>query len=223
MELSKQTQTLIALISGVALGALLVFMFMQNYYESKIARQSTTPAAQTQQVADEQPAPTEASESAPAATTHIPEETPAAPAEPVTPAEPAADTAPAAISEAPSSPEAAAPAPQPADATTVAKTDSPAYTYTAQPGDSYSVLARKAVQTYGLAHKITLSHEQIIAAEAFLTTQAGSPELNEGQQVTIAIDSVKSAVDSAQKLSAGELALWDVYVQDVDFNTNANG
>lgn len=97
------------------------------------------------------------------------------------------------------------------------------YNYTAQPGDSYSVLARKAVQTYGTNEKVNLSSAQIIAAETNLTVNAGSIELNEGQTVAIDKAAVKAAVDAAKKLDAASLAAWEAYVPYVDFNTSAAG
>ena len=97
------------------------------------------------------------------------------------------------------------------------------YNYVAQPGDSYSVLARKAVQTYGIVNKVNLSQAQILAAETNLTVKAGSPLLNEGESVKFDVATVKSAVEAAQKLSAVEQAGWHLYVADVDFNTNRAG
>lgn len=97
------------------------------------------------------------------------------------------------------------------------------YVYVAQPGDSYSVLARKAVQTFGIVEKVTLSQAQILAAETQLTNQAGSPALTIGQEVTIDPSAVNSAIDMAENLSAEDQAAWESYVQFVDFNTDANG
>ena len=97
------------------------------------------------------------------------------------------------------------------------------YRYTAQPGDSYTVLARKAVQTYGIVNKVKLNLAQIVAAETNLTVNAGSPALDEGQSVSFDVTTVKSAVEAAQKLSPAEQAEWQAYVADVDFNTNRAG
>ena len=97
------------------------------------------------------------------------------------------------------------------------------YTYTAQPGDSYSAMARKAVQTYGINTKTKLSLAQILYTEAGLTVEAGSPYLEVGQKVTIAKKQVMDWVEKAKKLSASERAAWATYVPWVDFNTNAVG
>lgn len=97
------------------------------------------------------------------------------------------------------------------------------YSYVAQPGDSYSVLARKAVQTYGIVEDVSLSQAQIIAAETQLANNAGFPELNQGQSVKFEQSQVRSAVEAAQKLNAEQKAAWAAYVPHVEFNTNNNG
>jgi hypothetical protein len=97
------------------------------------------------------------------------------------------------------------------------------YSYTAQAGDSYSLMARKAVQTYGIKNKVKLSQAKIVAAETNLTLEAGSPYLDLGQKVELKESSVKSWVEKAQKLSAADEAAWNVYAQGANFNTNAVG
>lgn len=97
------------------------------------------------------------------------------------------------------------------------------YTYTAQAGDSYTVLARKAVQTYGLENKVNLSGAQIVFAETNLTKDAGSPTINLGQKVEFKKDTVKSVIEKAQKLTDAQKKAWDYYVQFVDFDTRDNG
>ncbi len=95
-------------------------------------------------------------------------------------------------------------------------------TYTAHSGDSYTVLARKAVQAYGKDADKNISRAQIVAAETFLTTEAGSPMLEVGQKVTLDKSDVASAVKKAQALTSAELAAWQVYVPYVNFDTNHN-
>lgn len=97
------------------------------------------------------------------------------------------------------------------------------YGYVAQPGDSYHVLARKAVQTYGIENNVNLSGAQIIYAETNLAQAASLPVLSEGQAVEIAQTDVKAAIESAQALSEEDEATWDYYVQFVDFDTSNNG
>lgn len=97
------------------------------------------------------------------------------------------------------------------------------YTYVAQPGDNYTVLARKAVQTYGIREDVNLTQAEIIAAETFLTSDAAFPELNLGQIVSFETASVKAAMDKAQSLTDHQKALWQTYVPYVDFDTRDNG
>lgn len=97
------------------------------------------------------------------------------------------------------------------------------YKYVAQSGDSYTQMARKAIQTYGIKNKVKLSYAKIIAAETWATQEAGSPYLDLGQAVEIKDSTVKANVEKAQKLTAAEEAAWDVYSATVDFNTNAVG
>ncbi len=86
------------------------------------------------------------------------------------------------------------------------------YTYTAVAGDAYSWLARKAVSSYMSSAKVDLSPAQRLAAEADLTTRAGSPLLEVGQKVTLPASEVKVAIDAARQLSAAQQAAWQVYV-----------
>ncbi len=97
------------------------------------------------------------------------------------------------------------------------------YDYTAKPNDSYTVLARKAIQTYGIVNKVNLSTSQIVFAETGLTQEANSPILNVGQKVSIPEATVKAWIEKAQKLSDSDKQAWNYYVQFVNFNTNSNG
>lgn len=97
------------------------------------------------------------------------------------------------------------------------------YSYVAQPSDSYTKIARKAVQTYGLKHKINLSQAEIVFAETNLTLAAGSPILNVGQKVEVKESTIHEWADKAQQLTDTQKAAWNRYVQFVDFNTNNVG
>lgn len=97
------------------------------------------------------------------------------------------------------------------------------YKYVAQNGDSYTKMARKAIQTYGIKNKVKLSPAKIIFAETNLTDVAGSPYLDLGQSVAIKESTVKSWVEKAKILNASQEAAWNYYVQFVNFNTNAVG
>lgn len=97
------------------------------------------------------------------------------------------------------------------------------YSYISQPGDSYTLMARKAVQTYGLKNKVNLSQAKILFAETNLTLKAGSPSLAVGQKVNISENDVKEWADKATKLTAAQEAAWNAYNVGVNFNTNAVG
>lgn len=97
------------------------------------------------------------------------------------------------------------------------------FSYVAQPGDSYSLMARKAVQTYGINSSVNLSGAQIIYTETNLTNEAGSPVLVLGGNVSISEDSVEKWVNSAQELTDSQQAAWQVYVAGANFNTNDVG
>jgi len=106
---------------------------------------------------------------------------------------------------------------------TEAETMTGNYEYVAQPGDSYSQMARKAVQTYGIETDAQIGAAGVLFAETNLTNLAGWPALNEGQTVTISKASVKEWFEKAAKLTAEEKANWAYYVPFVDFNTNHVG
>jgi len=97
------------------------------------------------------------------------------------------------------------------------------YVYTAQPGDSYTLFARKAIETYAQQQKINLSQNRIIYTETNLTVAAGSPYLNLGQQETLSAATVKSWVTQAQNLSDAQAALWNVYVPTANFDVSHVG
>lgn len=97
------------------------------------------------------------------------------------------------------------------------------YEYVAQPGDSYTKMARKAVQTFGIVKHVNLSGAQIIYAETNLTQAANSPVLELGQKVSIKVSDIQNWVNSAEKLNKQQLAAWNYYVQFVNFDTDAVG
>ncbi len=103
------------------------------------------------------------------------------------------------------------------------KTEAKSYSYTAQPGDSYTQMARKATQAYSKSAKSNLNNAQIIYVETNLTIAAKSPELEIGQKINISEATVKSWVEKAKKLSSDEKSAWEVYVPYVDFNTDSVG
>lgn len=97
------------------------------------------------------------------------------------------------------------------------------YTYTAQDGDSYSLMARKSVQHYSKDNKSNLNQAQIIFAETSLTQAAGSPQLEIGQKVTIKESDVKTVVEKAKKLTPAEQSAWAQYAAGANFDTTHVG
>lgn len=103
------------------------------------------------------------------------------------------------------------------------KVDDKVYTYTANLGDSYTQLVRKAVQTYGINNKVDLGNARIVFIETNLTQAAGEPFLTVGEKVSIKQSDVKAWADKALKLNDADVAAWQTYVPFIDFNTNNIG
>lgn len=97
------------------------------------------------------------------------------------------------------------------------------YSYIAKDGDNYTVLARKAVQTYGIRENVKLSLAQIVAAETKLASDAGFPEINVGQVIKFETATVKKVMEDAKKIAGDELTAWQTYVPYVNFDTRNNG
>ncbi|MBW3569312.1 hypothetical protein KY385_04245 [Candidatus Parcubacteria bacterium] len=97
------------------------------------------------------------------------------------------------------------------------------FTYKAQPGDTYSEMARKAVQTYGIENNVNLTPAGIVYAETLITNEANVGLLEVGQEVKISKDLVKKYVEEAEELSGKQQKAWGYYVQFVDFNTDKVG
>jgi hypothetical protein len=101
--------------------------------------------------------------------------------------------------------------------------DQGTFDYVAQPGDSYSLMARKAVQTYGIETSTNLSGAQIIFVETNLTQAAGSPVLNLGEKVSISRQLVSEWAEKAKSLTEEQQAAWQVYANNANFSTDAVG
>lgn len=110
-----------------------------------------------------------------------------------------------------------------ADANAKEETKDVNYVYVAQAGDSYSKMARKAVQTYGLKYKKNTTAAGIVFAETNLTQLAGSPLLDEGETVTFAESTVKEWFEKSLELTDAQIDAWNYYVPWVEFNTNNIG
>lgn len=97
------------------------------------------------------------------------------------------------------------------------------YDYVAQPGDSYSLMARKAVQTYGIESSTNLSGAQIIYVETNATQAAGSPVLNLGDKVSISRQLISEWSEKAKSLTQEEQSAWQVYANNANFSTDFVG
>lgn len=102
-------------------------------------------------------------------------------------------------------------------------TEDASYTFTAQPGDSYTKIARKSIQIFGFENAVDLSGAQIVYLETNLTQLAGSPELEVGETVTISKATISEWAEKAKTLTEVQTAAWQVYADKVDFNTNNVG
>ena len=98
---------------------------------------------------------------------------------------------------------------QPAN-TPKAKPDS--YTYVVQEGDSYSIIARRAISEHGGS---SLNAAEKIAAESKLVEQAGWPEVDAGQSVKIDSAALSQAINSARSMTADEQQMWQSYADDI--------
>lgn len=68
---------------------------------------------------------------------------------------------------------------------TDAKAATNTFTFTAQPGDSYTLFARQAIASYLEQHQISATDQQKLIAEINLTNHAGAPYLEIGDQISI--------------------------------------
>ena len=109
------------------------------------------------------------------------------------------------------------------EAMEASQTPTDVYAFVAQKADSYTKMARKAVQIFGIDNKVELSGAQIVYIETNLTLLANSPELNLGQSVSITKATVNEWVEKAKQLTDAQKAAWQVYADRVDFNTNSVG
>lgn len=94
--------------------------------------------------------------------------------------------------------------------TVVVESDSE-YRYVAGSGDSYTVLARQAIEKSGS----DLTDAERVAAETKLTQDAGAPYLDIGQDVTIKKSVVSAAVSWAKSLSSEQKSAWQYYADQV--------
>lgn len=104
-----------------------------------------------------------------------------------------------------------------------AKLAAETFSYTSQPGDSYSLMARKSIQNFLAENKMTLTNAQILFAETNLTQLAKSPYLEVGQKVRVAKSTLKEWTEKAKNLTKEQEARWNVYAQYANFDTSRVG
>lgn len=97
------------------------------------------------------------------------------------------------------------------------------YSYVAQPGDAYTQLVRKAVQTYGLKHDMKLEVGKIVAIETRVSEQSGWPVLSDGQTVSFSEGLVKAWIDETEDMSEADVAAWATYAPYINFDTRHIG
>jgi hypothetical protein len=79
------------------------------------------------------------------------------------------------------------------------KPDASEYAYTVQYGDSYTTLARKAIQEYIQTHSIDANTFDNLNAEVTIVNNAGAPEVAVGQTVTIKAVDVSRVIDASKR------------------------
>lgn len=90
-------------------------------------------------------------------------------------------------------------------------------TATVVAGDSYTVLARKAIAQKLTQSNTTLNAAQKAAAESFLTDNAQSPAVNVGDVVTIKAADITAAMKQAGALSPDQQSMWQSYADSIIF------
>lgn len=71
------------------------------------------------------------------------------------------------------------------------------FTFVAQPGDSYTLLARQAIASYLDQNQISATNQQKLIAEINLTNSAGAPYLEIGDQISIQSSDIAKQFPSA--------------------------
>lgn len=191
----RAIQVVLASVSGVAFVALLVFVLVKpTTAEPSLAQTSTTPitidgpAQELSTVETKKPV-------------IITEEAPVVEAEPEVAVEQPKE-------------EVAAPAEEKKPVVSTARELS----YTVRAGDSYTAIVRAAVTRTMTANKATLSPAQRVAAETYIVQAAGAPAVDIAQTVTLSTEAIEAAIEKAQALTDDELAAWDIFASQVDFD-----
>lgn len=107
----------------------------------------------------------------------------------------------------------------PAD-TTGPTTSTNDFSFTAVAGDSYTLLARSAIQQYATTHSLQLTDAQALLAETTLVNNAGAPLLDIGQQVTIRQSDIATVLGvSTASTTNGDTQKADTAASSTNTNT----
>ena len=194
--LPKWAQLTFAALAGGTFAALVIFVLVHPNTPASSIAVKEQPA--TKEVAPvEKPAPVK--EAAPAPVEEAPVMTEPESVEEV-PAEEEAADAPVAEESAPQLPS--------------------TYIFEVRAGDSYTTIVRAAVTRYSADAGISLSPAQRVMVETVLVQAAGAPEVEVGQRIILSADDIATVIDDAQDLSDDELAAWQVFADQVDFDAD---
>lgn len=81
-----------------------------------------------------------------------------------------------------------------------------AFTFVAQPGDSYTLFARQAIASYLAQNQISATDQQKLIAEINLTNSAGAPYLEIGDKISIQSSDIVKQFTSATAASTSSVA-----------------
>lgn len=96
-------------------------------------------------------------------------------------------------------------------------TSNDGYQFTARPGDSLSLITRRAIQVYAKAQKVELSPAQAIFCETRLTQQLGNREIEIGEQINVPFKDLEACVAASRELTDAQREAWNTYAGQVDF------
>lgn len=96
------------------------------------------------------------------------------------------------------------------------------YAYVAQYGSSYTEMVRDAIAQYAQVKQIELSPSQLLTAEVQLANAAGSPELEVGEQVAVAVADIAAVVPVATATSTDAPATKETAQETNEQNPETN-
>lgn len=182
MQVSQKTQKIIAIVCGLLLLGVIVAILVNKSNDDK-PKQSATSQSETKNKSDTKTDKKEVPKK---------DET-AKPKEDSKPADKSKGTKPN-KPDAPKAPQQKQKTDTKATEAPKQKTGSKNFVYTAKPGDSYTALARDAIEEYATANKVTITSAQKLQIESDLAVNAGLPLLEIGQVVEIEKEAVSAAI-----------------------------